>query len=251
MDSSGSVTGRVLVRGSINIDEFFNVPHIVKSGETIASTGYSRRGGGKGANQAVAAAKAGAQVELMGCFGHDGDWLRKELEGYGVGLDLSSLDASLPTGRAIIQLSTSTRDNSIVLLPGANHSSLSLPFPSSSSSSPPFSHLLLQNEIPLASTKLFLSAANDLGLTTMFNPSPMLSSTEIAQFAWKELDWLLGYFAALLAAHPPISSEELRIVLQVAGQAAAMCVEKEGAMESVPSLADVKGRMGARWPEGF
>ncbi|GAA5912946.1 hypothetical protein JCM8208_002410 [Rhodotorula glutinis] len=325
---------RLLVRGSINVDEFFVVDHIVRSGETIASTDYSRRAGGKGANQAVAAAKAGAAVDFAGVIGHDGEWLRETLEGYGVGLSLLETDEQVPTGRAVIQLSSSTADNSIVLLPGANFSSSASPhprLPSSALSS--YTHLLLQNEIPLAETRRTLQQAHAAGLVTLFNPSPMLSRADLAAFDWPSLDWLVinageaedllgalesddkaaaaraggpeallgalretslgalegiimtrgaegvivdlrggtrlllgpgkvvgdvkdttgagdcftGYFATLLAALPPATFSNPSLVercLVVASQAAAMCVEKPGAMESVPTLAEVVERLG-------
>ncbi|GAA5847365.1 hypothetical protein JCM9279_000257 [Rhodotorula babjevae] len=325
---------RLLVRGSINVDEFFVVDHIVRSGETIASTSYSRRAGGKGANQAVAAAKAGAAVDFAGVIGHDGEWLQDTLEGYGVGLSLLETDEQVPTGRAVIQLSSSTADNSIVLLPGANFSPSASPHPRLPSSAfPSYTHLLLQNEIPLAETRRTLQQAKAAGLVTLFNPSPMLSRADLAAFDWPCLDWLVinageaedllgalasdeqaaaaraggpdllldalretslrelagiimtrgaegvvvdlqggtrlrlgpgkvvgavkdttgagdcftGYFATLLAALPPASASSPSLIEQclvIASQAAAMCVEKEGAMESVPTLAEVIERLG-------
>ncbi|BGP20238.1 hypothetical protein JCM10213_008947 [Rhodosporidiobolus nylandii] len=330
---------KLLVRGSVNVDEFFELDHIVRQGETISSTGFSRRAGGKGANQAVAAAKAGAAVDFAGMIGNDGEWLRGTLEGYGVGTSLLGTDEELPTGRAIIQLSTSTADNSIVLLKGANFSSTSpldsLPSPVLSI----YSHLLLQNEIPLPATLSALREAKRAGLTTIFNPSPMLTAAELEAFDWDSLDWLLinegeaedlllalspakqeavegkprpeellrrlretrlaglqgllmtrgaegvsaslksgelvsvgagkvvgkvvdttgagdcftGFFATLLADLTSTStgdSAKIAFILSVACQAAAMCCEKNGAMESVPSLQEVKERMGESWTGG-
>ncbi|GAA5872041.1 hypothetical protein JCM16303_000954 [Sporobolomyces ruberrimus] len=342
--TSPSSRGKLLVRGSINIDEFFVLDHIVRVGETISSTDYSRRAGGKGANQAVSAAKAGAAVELAATLGNDGAWLKETLASYGVSQNLLSLDETLPTGRAIIQLSKATADNSIVLLPGSNFSSqpspLSLLSPQELSST--FTHLLLQNEIPLESTKEALRIAHSAGLTTIMNPSPMLTLEQLDSFEWDNLDWLLinegegqdlvealspttkraepgaktsseeilrqlrqtklrnlrgiimtrgadgvkagmrngtivsvgagrvkggvkdttgagdcftGYFATLLSTLDSTSSasiEPIKLyrILEVACQAAAMCVEKHGAMESVPSLSQVKERMGEDWLEG-
>ncbi|GAA5824577.1 hypothetical protein JCM3770_000551 [Rhodotorula araucariae] len=334
----------LLVRGSINIDEFFVVDHIVRSGETIASTEYSRRAGGKGANQAVAAAKAGASVDFAGLIGNDGSWLRETLAGYSVGLSHLATDEDVATGRAIIQLSTSTADNSIVLSRGANFASSASPLPCLPASAfSQYTHLLLQNEIPLAETRRALADAHAAGLTTLFNPSPMPSRAELVAFEWSALDWLFinageaedlvaalasadeaarararggpeallaalratslrdvagivmtrgadgvlvslrggatvqagagnvvgavkdttgagdcftGYFAALLSTLPaelaPADSAfpgAIEHCLAVASQAAAMCVEKSGAMESVPTVRDVRDRMGARWTE--
>lgn len=67
-----------------DVDEFFDLPHIVRPGETISSTGMTKRAGGKGANQAFALAKAGAKVVLDGNVGMDGKWVKEMLEVNGV-----------------------------------------------------------------------------------------------------------------------------------------------------------------------
>lgn len=91
-----------LVRGSINIDEFYDLAHIVKPGETIASTSYTRKVGGKGANQAYAAGRAGAQVILDAQVGSDGaDAVAQIASG---GVDVARVrTVEGVTGRAIIQ----------------------------------------------------------------------------------------------------------------------------------------------------
>lgn len=96
------------------------------------------------------------------------------------------------TGRAVIQLSTSTSDNSIVLLPGAN-ASLSSSLAPSSLRQPlsSYSHLLLQNEIPLASTIDWLEAASSEGVQIIYNPSPMPTKEQLSTFPWSKVDWLL------------------------------------------------------------
>ena len=98
--TSRSKPPKCLVRGSISppraasglpqadpadIDEFFHLPHIVQPGETISSTRYTKRAGGKGANQACAVAKAGVSVDMDGCIGEDGGWVRDLLGRDGVG----------------------------------------------------------------------------------------------------------------------------------------------------------------------
>ena len=61
-----------------------SVPRIVKPGETLSSTKFERRGGGKGANQALAVARAGAKVVFLGAIGTDGEWLKATLAEAGV-----------------------------------------------------------------------------------------------------------------------------------------------------------------------
>lgn len=112
---------RILCFGSINIDDVYKVPHIVKSGETISSEYHQVHPGGKGANQSVASARAGANVFHAGKIGGDGGWLKKLMKSYGVNTELIREDQQKSTGRAIIQLSLEDHDNAIVLFPGTNH----------------------------------------------------------------------------------------------------------------------------------
>lgn len=65
---------------------WYAVRNIVRPGETISSTSYERRAGGKGANQACAIAKAGGSVELLGAVGFDGAWVKSQLKDSGVGV---------------------------------------------------------------------------------------------------------------------------------------------------------------------
>ncbi|KZO99247.1 Ribokinase-like protein [Calocera viscosa TUFC12733] len=177
-----------LVRGSLNIDEFFRVPHIVNAGETISSTGdLTRRAGGKGANQAAAIARAGGHVELVGAVGKDGQWLKQELYDAGVGVEGVDVYEDISTGRAIIQL-TPEGENCIILYAGTNLLPLG---PPSEHLVPPITHLLLQNEIRQDTTLAFLKYAKQNGIKTVYNPSPLLPPEEIAKFPWDMVDYLL------------------------------------------------------------
>ncbi|WWD20227.1 hypothetical protein CI109_104703 [Kwoniella shandongensis] len=186
--ASSSSSPRCLVRGSINIDEFFHLPHIVRPGETISSTRLTKRAGGKGANQAYAVARGGGAVDLDGAVGKDGIWVKEMLEGANVGVSkLKVLDEEL-TGRAIIQ-SSADGENSIVLHAGANYY---LPSITTSPNLEEYTHLLLQNEVPLDSTLSYLMTAGELSsITTIFNPSPMLTPAQLRDFPWKHLRWLI------------------------------------------------------------
>ncbi|KAJ3273224.1 hypothetical protein HDV01_004726 [Terramyces sp. JEL0728] len=109
---------KVYVIGSVNIDDVYLVPHIVRPGETIGSTEFKVYPGGKGANQAIALGKAGAEVHLVACVGKDGLWLLDLYKPF-VNTD-KVLVIEESTGKAIIQVDQSTHDNAIVLFPGAN-----------------------------------------------------------------------------------------------------------------------------------
>ncbi|WP_289042915.1 ribokinase [uncultured Aliiroseovarius sp.] len=104
--------------GSINIDNFYYLPHLPQPGETLSSDRYVQQMGGKGANQSVAAARAGSAVIHIGAVGENGGWCRDTLDAAGVDTrHVQSLTA--PTGHANIYVDRAA-ENQIVLLPGAN-----------------------------------------------------------------------------------------------------------------------------------
>ncbi|MFB2533328.1 PfkB family carbohydrate kinase [Paracoccus sp. p3-h83] len=104
--------------GSINIDHVYQLPHFPAPGETLASSSYQRGLGGKGANQSVAAARAGARVVHLGAIGPGDDWVIDRLSRAGVDCGrIARID--VPTGHAIIYLD-GAGENQIVLFPGAN-----------------------------------------------------------------------------------------------------------------------------------
>lgn len=110
----------VVVVGSANVDLVLPVQRIPRPGETVLSGVMTRGPGGKGANQAVASARAGARTAMVASLGVDdaGDLLRDALSGSGVDLSLVS-SSTTPTGTAIITVDESG-ENAIVVAPGAN-----------------------------------------------------------------------------------------------------------------------------------
>jgi ribokinase len=111
---------RLTVVGSINLDLVARCERLPRAGETVAGAEFDRVPGGKGANQAVAAARLGAQVRFVGAVGSDpfGDEALAGLRGAGVELDVRVVDA--PTGVAVI-LVDARGENQIVVVPGANY----------------------------------------------------------------------------------------------------------------------------------
>src|SRR5690606_2579251 len=104
--------------GSLNIDRVLRVTHIARAGETVAAASSAEFGGGKGANQSVALARAGARVVHIGRIGPDGRWLRTRLAEEGI--DIRHItEHSGPSGQALIQVDDAGQ-NAIVLLGGAN-----------------------------------------------------------------------------------------------------------------------------------
>ncbi|CAJ1501392.1 ribokinase [[Mycobacterium] holstebronense] len=111
---------RVCVVGSVNTDAVFAVAALPAPGETVLATARSTHPGGKGANQAVAAARAGAQVQFVGAVGDDdaGLLLRRHLQSNGVGTD-GLMTTPGPSGSAVITVDPSG-ENTIVVAPGVN-----------------------------------------------------------------------------------------------------------------------------------
>lgn len=105
--------------GSINADLFYDVPHLLAPGETLASTAHRKGLGGKGANMSVAIARAAARTVHIGAVGQDGRWAVDRLLEYGV--DTRNIAMSdEPTGHAVIMVDAQG-ENAILLYPGANH----------------------------------------------------------------------------------------------------------------------------------
>lgn len=110
----------IVVVGSLNLDLVARVARMSRPGETVLALGYAEHAGGKGANQAVAAARAGARVAMVGRVGHDdaGARLREGLDREGVEVtEVRPVDA--PTGRALIEVDDDGQ-NRVVVVPGAN-----------------------------------------------------------------------------------------------------------------------------------
>ena len=109
---------RVLSLGSLNIDKVYSVDHIVNPKETIESTSYNNFCGGKGLNQSVALARAGADVSHAGMIGEDGTMLADALRESGVRMDLlRTVDG--PSGHAVIQIDPHAQ-NCIIIFGGSN-----------------------------------------------------------------------------------------------------------------------------------
>jgi ribokinase len=94
---------KILNIGSLNIDRVFHVDHVTRPGETLACSGVAVFAGGKGANQSVALARAGAMVQHVGKVGTDGQWLVQKLALENIDTHGISVGAG-PTGQPLIQV---------------------------------------------------------------------------------------------------------------------------------------------------
>lgn len=109
---------RILNFGSLNLDHVYQISRFLQPGETITAAEYAVHLGGKGHNQSVALAKAGASVWHAGMIGDDGDAIRTHLTRWGVNTDYLRT-VPLTTGHSVIQVD-SQGQNAIIVYPGAN-----------------------------------------------------------------------------------------------------------------------------------
>lgn len=159
------VTYDVCVVGSANLDLVATVDRLPAPGETVSGSGYTEYAGGKGLNQAVAAARAGAHTAFVGAVGtdHAGDALLAVMRADGI--DASRVErVADPTGRALIGVAAGG-ENSIIVVPGANSTVTGDGLPAAKV-------LLAQLEVPLAAVERALAAARAAGATTVLNPAP-------------------------------------------------------------------------------
>jgi ribokinase len=142
--------GRVVVVGSLNIDLVTRVERLPKPGETVVGSGLERWAGGKGANQAVAAASAGAEVIMVGCVGSDKAGAAYVARLSALGIDAAAVrrHADSPTGHAVITVDE-MGENSIVVVAGAN-AAVGLDDLALLDSVGPGDIVLLQLEVPMA-----------------------------------------------------------------------------------------------------
>lgn len=160
---------KILCFGSCNIDFVYSVDHICKPGETISADGLCLYPGGKGLNQAVALAKAGADVYFAGCIGSDGIFLRNVL--LDAGTDIRYLrQISEKTGHAIIQVDQ-TAENAIVIFSGANGCVSKAHIDDVIKDFSSGDVLLIQNEI--SNLPYLVDTAGKRGMHIYFNPSPL------------------------------------------------------------------------------
>jgi ribokinase len=167
----------ITVFGSTNLDQVGTVSRLPKPGETVAGGTFSMAAGGKGANQALAARRAGADVRHFSAVGADAfaDMALALLKADGV--DLSSMRiAPGPTGIAMIFVDANG-ENVIAVLPGANGTLTPADADAALDGLAEGSVLMLQQEIPQAATERALDLARQRNLVSILNTAPFLDST--------------------------------------------------------------------------
>ena len=287
----------ILNFGSLNIDYVYHVPHILRPGETLASQSVEVFAGGKGANQSVALANAGADVAHAGKVGPDGDWLIDKLAAFEVDTSMIRVGEEA-TGHAIIQVDDSGQ-NAIVLYAGANHRIERDHVKEALDKAAAGDVLLLQNEVN--DVGHLIEQGNKRQLEVCFNPAPfdkqvrdyplqlvdtfVVNETEAAGLSGKtDPDQSLAHLARRFAgAHviltrgdkgvsyrcrdevidvsavsvdvadttaagdtfigyylaSRVTGLDMRQCLELATRAAAICVSRPGAMDSIPTCGEL------------
>jgi ribokinase len=159
----------LLVAGSANLDFVVRAHHIPAPGETVLGRGFETFPGGKGANQAIACARAGgATTHMLAAMGTDAFSVPIETSLREAHVHLHRVQTDQPTGTAFICVSDDA-ENAITVAPGANTSLQAQHLPDLKG----FSHLLMQLEIPIATVTAYARAARRQGVTVVLNAAPM------------------------------------------------------------------------------
>jgi ribokinase len=164
---------RVLIVGSANVDFTVALPRLPRPGETVSDGTLLVARGGKGANQAVAARRLGAEVRLLACVGDDasGREMRAALAAEGVGTDAISTTAAAATGTALIVVDAEGR-NQIAVAPGANRT-LTVANVDARAADFAWAEVVVASlEVPLDVARRALELARGHGAITLLNPAP-------------------------------------------------------------------------------
>ena len=164
---------RVVVVGSVNMDLVFRTPRMPAPGETITGDGFQQVPGGKGANQAVAAARQGASVRFVGSIGND-SFGRMALESLGrEGIATAHMTTDLSAASGVAGIFVDQRgENSIVLAPGANAVLSEAHVDAATGAIASADYLICQLESPIASVSRAIAIAREHGVRVVFNPAP-------------------------------------------------------------------------------
>ncbi|MBN8201465.1 ribokinase [Bacillus sp. NTK034] len=163
---------KITVVGSINMDLVTESNRFPEVGETIIGKAFKQFPGGKGANQAVAAARLGGEVSFIGCIGHDvfGKELIRRLDQEKVNLEGLEILSDEPTG--IAQITVSNKENSIIVVPGANYKISKDWIENKRSLIVNADILLVQLEISLEIVEQVLEIAGENQIPVILNPAP-------------------------------------------------------------------------------
>ncbi|HHC08166.1 MAG TPA: ribokinase [Actinobacteria bacterium] len=235
----------VVVVGSVNQDLVVRVPRHPIPGETVLGLGLSTWEGGKGANQAVVAARLGARVAFVGRVGADeaGGMLLAGLAAEGIDTRWVAVDGAVPSGTALITVDE-TGENAIVVVPGANHALGVADVRAAAETLEGAAVTLLQLEVPL---EVVVEAARLAGGTVVLNPAP---ARELPGDLLGRVDVLVPNrheLAALVGTDDPAAARALGVaaVVVTLGAEGAALVTDEGVVEVPAPVVEAVDTTGA------
>jgi len=237
----------VLVFGSINMDLVARTPRLPKPGETLTGHSFETVPGGKGANQAVAVARLGVPVQMVGRVGADefGTTLLEGLKQDGVGCDRLFTDNSTHSGVAIIAVEDAG-ENHIIVIPGANGGVDQSDVSRLQESFAQHQLLLLQLEIPLEVVVAAAQAAQRAGLTVILDPAPARSdlpavlypAVDILTPNQVEATQLVGFpvtdLESAAKAATVLQARGVRMVIVKLGKQGALCATPDATFHVPP-----------------
>ncbi|MDT8998854.1 ribokinase [Paucibacter sp. APW11] len=235
--SSSLQHGRVVVVGSINMDMVSRSPRLPAPGETLVGESFAMAPGGKGANQAVAAARLGAQVSFVSRVGTQayGAELLANLEREGIATEATARDAAALPGIAVIMVASDGGENSIVYVPGSNAQLSAADIDAAAATLRGARVVVAQLEVPQPAIARAFALAREAGATTILNAAPALALTPELR---GQADWLVvnegeaGLLSGLpvdTAAQLEAAAEALRaqgfaqVVITLGGEGLLLC----------------------------
>ncbi|MBN1535872.1 MAG: ribokinase [Anaerolineales bacterium] len=236
------MTNHIVVVGSINIDHVVRLARLPKPGETIRGENYQTFFGGKGANQAIAAARCGAPVMMLGNLGEDdaGRAAKKNLEVNGVDTYWIVNDPQTTTGMAMI-LVEEAGQNMIAVVGGANMRLSPQHIEESADLFREARLIIVQLEIPLETVSAAVSFARKTGAHVVLNPSPgqilpdsVLTRVDSLVLNETELALIEGDSSIEVSAGKLTQRSGARVIVTLGGEGAAICAP-DHALEYLPS----------------
>jgi len=217
------MSAEVVVVGSIGMDLIFRAPRLPRVAETLLGRSFATAAGGKGGNQAVAAARLGAGVAMVACVGDDdnGRVLRAGLEGDGIDCSAMRTMADDPTGTALI-LVDDDGNNAIVIVPGA-YGRLSPEIVAEHSALLDAAKFVVcQLEVPADTVAWTIKYAHAAGAKVVLNPAPVLGPLPADWFG--AIDYLIpneveAEYLSGIAVNSPESAQAAARHLRAAGAA--------------------------------
>ena len=228
MKSEDKDLSKVTVLGSLNVDTILQIPRLPQPGETLAMTDKRNAGGGKGANQAISAARSGAKTSFIGKIGDDenGRMMLSFLKDAGINTDQVTVSGK-GTGQAFILLQESG-ENSIIIFGGANQEIKTQDIENAKNTIESSDFIVTQFETPIEQATKAFKLAKEAGVVTVLNPAPAHKDVDSALFENVDLITPNETEAEILT--------EIKVVDEITAHEAAARLQELGAKNVIITL---------------